>query len=164
MSKKKYSISVERGLGCAVLGVILLDIASKAVKQENKFIPYNLRNWMRGFNTIAQPVLWEISKLKKLFVPAEKVAEINNELGYELESESIESDLNTEQSLFTDFIFTYLNSDTSQIYNLALIMENLKEGKKVYTEQEVEDVVNKTLKTITPAVKYDVNTYKRFIV
>lgn len=119
---------------------------------------------MRGFNTIAQPVLWEISKLKKLFVPAEKVAEINNELGYELESESIESDLNTEQSLFTDFIFTYLNSDTSQIYNLALIMENLKEGKKVYTEQEVEDVVNKTLKTITPAVKYDVNTYKRFIV
>ena len=43
-------------------------------------------------------------------------------------------------------------------------MENLLAKQKVYTEQEVEDIVNKTLKTITPAVKYDVNTYKRFIV
>lgn len=161
---KKYSISVERGLGCAVLGVILLDIASKAIKQENKFIPYNLRNWMRGFNQIAQPVLWEISKLKKLFVPVEKVQEINKELGYELEAENIENDLNVEQTLFSDFIFTYLNSNTNEIYNLSLIMENLKEKRKVYTEQEVEDVINNTLRTVTPAVKYGVNAYKRFII
>lgn len=164
MSKKQFNVSEERALACSILSVLLMQISAKVLKKENNYYQHNVRNWIFKWEAISKPMMWQIEKLKKLFIPKKELELVNQELGTELEAEALENDLNCEVELFQNFVATYLNSNTTEIYNLNLIMENLLAKQKVYTEQEVEDIVNKTLKTITPAVKYDVNTYKRFIV
>jgi hypothetical protein len=164
MNKKQFSVSEERALTASIISVILMQLAAKVLKQENKFYQHNVRNWIFKWEQIVAPTIWQIEKLKKLFIPKKELELVNQELGTELEAEDLENDLNCEVELFQNFIALYLNSNTTGIYELNMIIENLLAKQKVYTEQEVEDVVNRTLKTITPAVKYDVNTYKRFMI
>lgn len=163
MSKNKFSLSEERALGCSIMSVILMDIAAKTLRQNNKFYQHNVKNWISKWKDIAAPTLWQIEKLRKLFVNKEELNKIETEVG-ELEAEAIENDLNEESTLFTNFIALYLQSNTSEIYSLNLVIDNLLRKEKIYTEQEMKDMINNVLKTTTPSVKYEENVYKRFLI
>lgn len=133
-------ISPERGLSAAIMGTILFDIAAKSIKHNPDYFPHNLRKWASNFTAIAQPVLWRIEKLKKLFISESSKKEFEKEVGYMPEAEEIENDLNIEQELVSKFISLYLGYSTNQMYNLDLYFENLIQGKKLYTEEEVQDI------------------------
>jgi hypothetical protein len=72
---------------------------------------------------------------------SEKVLQESSKiLNYELDKESIEDLYTTEQKLLSNFIYLYLNlkSDT-ELIDTFIITEELRKGKKVYTQVELND-------------------------
>ena len=81
----------------------------------------------------------------------------------EVEQEVMHEELNASKRIFINLAALYITANDSKIYDLERITNNLIQNKKVFTEEEVLDVLKNYINQTTPLLKLDENYLKTFI-
>ena len=139
MNKKELD-KFGKGVGLLIAACTFIEIGGDIVKENHKF--YKKKN-KQLLNNLINSNLDLIEQRELLFnlLSSEKVLQESSKiLNYELDKESIEDLYTTEQKLLSNFIYLYLNlkSDT-ELIDTFIITEELRKGKKVYTQVELND-------------------------
>lgn len=142
-------LSTEKGLLTLLMANLLYKLSYLGLKQDEEIYRHKVKKHLQNTLESLLPKLRESKKIMKLMdVSPEQKQKISELVGYEYEPEMMEDGINTELNIFTDFISIYLNLNDTSLYDFSNILINFKENKRVYTEEELIDKVQKITKEL----------------
>lgn len=142
-------LTTEKGLLTLLIANLLYELSYSALKQDEEIYRHKVKKHLQNTLESLLPKLRESKKIMKLMdVSPEQKQKISELVGYDYEPEMMEDGINTELNIFTDFISIYLNLNDTTLYDFSNILINFKENKRVYTEEELIDKVQKITKEL----------------
>ena len=152
----------ERYYGLAIVSYLSLKKCSEFFKANNVFFSHTSKKHLSNFIETTKPIWRSINDLKLLHVPKDVIRDTSAKLGYEIESEIITEELNTQEQIVENLIDLLLTADVCEIDDLYLFLQNMKNKKKLYTEEELKIKLVKLAEQLNPVVKYDAEFFKQF--
>lgn len=108
-------------------------------------------------------VFLNIKNLRRLILPKETIKKVELQLNQEIEQDVMEEELDTSKRIFVNLASLFITANDGKIYDLERITTNLLEGKRVFTQDEVEDVVKKAMRVVNPLVTYKEEFYQKLL-
>ena len=71
------------------------------------------------------------------------ISEVVKNRGVDIDIEDLDEDAKTHSDAFNSFIEIIMSGKPTQIYNTCLMLDNIKNNKKLYTEEEVRILLEK---------------------
>jgi hypothetical protein len=138
----------EKALQMVAFCSIFISYAAEMLKKDTKWFRHKNKQLLlqlinENVETIKQ---YENSKALlfqdpdvKLNLELHHKAITGQEINYD--KEAIEEDLNIIQELFAIFLEIYLKTAPYQLINLSIILRNFRDGKRIYTQEEVDNLL-----------------------
>lgn len=76
----------------------------------------------------------------------ENVQAVSKILQKELEMDMVQDNISTECQIFRDIFEIYFTLSPNEVYDLALLLDNFKNKKSLFTEEEVKHAIQKAIK------------------
>ncbi|PRY38487.1 hypothetical protein CLV58_109214 [Spirosoma oryzae] len=137
LSKVNYSPAVIKAYGVAVLCSYLLDYVSRMFKTDNQFYTKRNRFLIRELVEANKPILAQAEQIRTLTHP--KLVDLADD--NRANTDAVTEEIDTEFEIFRNFSQIYLQSSPVELTDLWIILNNLLQGKKVYTQDEVDSLL-----------------------
>lgn len=142
-------LSTEKALITLLISNLLYELSYLGLKNDQEVYRHKVKKNLQNTIDSLLPKLKESKRIMKLMdVSEEDRKKISAMVGYDYEPEMMEDGINTELNLFKDFIDIYLNLNDVNLYDFSNILINFKENKRIYTEEELIDKVQKITKEL----------------
>jgi hypothetical protein len=145
MNKQKPSKRLMDGFTIACLSAIYMDMAGRMLKEDSRFYKQKNKQMLNDLMNANQSILFEIEMVHKFMDDNPQYIEaFAKERGdSEIEVECLHEAINIQRRIAGNFAGALLNSDDNKIFELDLYLENLVNGKKLYTEEELNYYISK---------------------
>lgn len=152
----------EKGIALALIAYLLLEQAGTVLKSDGKYYKGKTKLLLNNLLQNSSSVFLNIKNLKNLILPTQVLNKVKLEHG-EVEQEVMHEELNASKRIFINLAALYITANDGKIYDLERITNNLIQNKKVFTEEEVLDVLKNYINQTTPLLKLDENYLKTFV-
>lgn len=152
----------EKGIALALIAYLLLEQAGTVLKSDGKYYKGKTKLLLNNLLQNSSSVFLNIKNLKNLILPTQVLNKVKLEHG-EVEQEVMHEELNASKRIFINLAALYITANDGKIYDLERITNNLIQNKKVFTEEEVLDVLKSYINQTTPLLKLDENYLKTFV-
>ena len=146
----------------ALIAYLLLEQAGTVLKSDGKYYKGKTKLLLNNLLQNSSSVFLNIKNLKNLILPTQVLNKVKLEHG-EVEQEVMHEELNASKRIFINLAALYITANDGKIYDLERITNNLIQNKKVFTEEEVLDVLKNYINQTTPLLKLDENYLKTFV-
>lgn len=160
MSKEQKQ---EKGIALALIAYLLLEQAGSVLKEDGKYYKGKTKMLLNNLLQDSNGVFLNIKNLRRLILPKETIKKVELQLNQEIEQDVMEEELDTSKRIFVNLASLYIMKGVDKMYDLERITSNLLEGKKVFTQEEVEDVLKKAISTVNPLVSYKEEFYQKLL-
>lgn len=152
----------EKGIALALIAYLLLEQAGTVLKSDGKYYKGKTKLLLNNLLQNSSSVFLNIKNLKNLILPTQVLNKVKLEHG-KVEQEVMHEELNASKRIFINLAALYITANDGKIYDLERITNNLIQNKKVFTEEEVLDVLKNYINQTTPLLKLDENYLKTFV-
>lgn len=152
----------EKGIALALIAYLLLEQAGTVLKSDGKYYKGKTKLLLNNLLQNSSSVFLNIKNLKNLILPTQVLNKVKLEHG-EVEQEVMHEELNASKRIFINLAALYITANDGKIYDLERITNNLIQNKKVFTEEEVLDVLKNYINQTTPLLKLHENYLKTFV-
>lgn len=125
-----------RSMGVGLLCSHLLKEVCENVKQESEIYHHRTK---KQLNNLLETVDAAIAKAYNV----QTIKRASKYLNKELESEVVEDEIVTNANIIKLVSEILMTLDPIKIYDTHLLLENIKDGKKIYTQSEVNNLLEK---------------------
>ena len=160
MSKEQKQ---EKGIAFALIAYLLLEQAGSVLKEDGKYYKGKTKMLLNNLLQDSNGVFLNIKNLRRLILPKETIKKVELQLNQEIEQDVMEEELDTSKRIFVNLASLFITANDGKIYDLERITTNLLEGKRVFTQDEVEDVVKKAMRVVNPLVTYKEEFYQKLL-
>lgn len=160
MSKEQKQ---EKGIALALIAYLLLEQAGSVLKEDGKYYKGTTKMLLNNLLQDSNGVFLNIKNLRRLILPKETIKKVELQLNQEIEQDVMEEELDTSKRIFVNLASLFITANDGKIYDLERITTNLLEGKRVFTQDEVEDVVKKAMRVVNPLVTYKEEFYQKLL-
>lgn len=160
MSKEQKQ---EKGIALALIAYLLLEQAGSVLKEDGKYYKGKTKMLLNNLLQDSNGVFLNIKNLRRLILPKETIKKVELQLNQEIEQDVMEEELDTSKRIFVNLASLFITANDGKIYDLERITTNLLEGKRVFTQDEVEDVVKKAMRVVNPLVTYKEEFYQKLL-
>lgn len=160
MSKEQKQ---EKGIALALIAYLLLEQAGSVLKEDGKYYKGKTKMLLNNLLQDSNGVFLNIKNLRRLILPKETIKKVELQLNQEIEQDVMEEELDTSKRIFVNLASLFITANDGKIYDLERITTNLLEGKRVFTQDEVEDVVKKAIGVVNPLVTYKEEFYQKLL-
>lgn len=138
MENKIELDSTGKGLGLCMIASAFLEQAGRILKADNTVYKQRNKFLIDNFLRANLPIIEARELIANLIVSKKVLEESSAVMGYELDPEVVLENYTSEQTLLSNMIYLYLciRSD-EEMANLLLVTENLRQDKRVYTQEDV---------------------------
>ena len=160
MSKEQKQ---EKGIALALIAYLLLEQAGSVLKEDGKYYKGKTKMILNNLLQDSNGIFLNIKNLRRLILPKETIRKVEQQLNQEIEQEVMEEELDTSKRIFVNLASLYIMGGANKMYDLERITSNLLENKRVFTQDEVEDVVKKAIGVVNPLVTYKEEFYQKLL-
>ncbi len=160
MSKEQKQ---EKGIALALIAYLLLEQAGSVLKEDGKYYKGKTKMLLNNLLQDSNGVFLNIKNLRRLILPKETIKKVELQLNQEIEQDVMEEELDTSKRIFVNLASLYIMGGANKMYDLERITSNLLENKRVFTQDEVEDVVKKAIGVVNPLVTYKEEFYQKLL-
>lgn len=133
-----------RAYGVSLITSYLHDFISKVFKSDNKFYKKKNKYYIDGLVEHNKDMLRRTEALRTLRDP-----ELKKYPSDGITTDNLSDELESQYQPIIDFVYIYLHSGYAQLTDFGLILKNLREGKKVYTQEEVKYLLHQAITDLT---------------
>ena len=152
MSKEQKQ---EKGIALALIAYLLLEQAGSVLKEDGKYYKGKTKMLLNNLLQDSNGIFLNIKNLRRLILSKETIQKVEKQLNQEIEQEVMEEELDTSKRIFVNLASLYIMKGVDKMYDLERITSNLLENKRVFTQDEVVDVLKKYNKQINPVLKLE---------
>ena len=153
----------EKGIALALIAYLLLEQAGSVLKEDGKYYKGKTKMLLNNLLQDSSGIFLNIKNLRRLILSKETIQKVEKQLNQEIEQEVMEEELDTSKRIFVNLASLYIMGGTDKMYDLERITSNLLENKRVFTQDEVEDVVKKAIGVVNPLVTYKEEFYQKLL-
>ena len=153
----------EKGIALSLIAYLLLEQAGSVLKEDGKYYKGKTKMLLNNLLQDSSGIFLNIKNLRRLILPKETIKKVELQLNQEIEQEVMEEELDTSKRIFVNLASLFITANDGKIYDLERITTNLLEGKRVFTQDEVEDVVKKAMRVVNPLVTYKEEFYQKLL-
>lgn len=138
----RNELEIGRAWSLSICASLLLAKASETLKKDDAFYKQKNKQLLNQLIESNNGVLRANDRLKNLIdAPqfTQEVKEANNEDALEVGDLSL--NLTLEQEVMSRFMFLFVTSTNSTIHNLDLVLSNLSQNRRLYTQEEVDYLI-----------------------
>lgn len=143
----------EKGIALALIAYLLLEQAGSVLKEDGKYYKGKTKKLLNNLLQDSMSIFLNIKNLRRLMLPKETLKKVEKEFNLEVNEEIMEEELDTSKKIFINLASLYITANNGRIYDLERITSNLVQKKKVFTEDEVLDVLKKYNKQFNPILQ-----------
>ena len=145
----------EKGIALALIAYLLLEQAGSVLKEDGKYYKGKTKMLLNNLLQDSNGIFLNIKNLRRLILSKETIQKVEKQLNQEIEQEVMEEELDTSKRIFVNLASLYIMKGVDKMYDLERITSNLLENKRVFTQDEVVDVLKKYNKQINPVLKLE---------
>ena len=145
----------EKGIALALIAYLLLEQAGSVLKEDGKYYKGKTKMLLNNLLQDSNGIFLNIKNLRRLILSKETIRKVEQQLNQEIEQEVMEEELDTSKRIFVNLASLYIMKGVDKMYDLERITSNLLENKRVFTQDEVVDVLKKYNKQINPVLKLE---------
>ena len=153
----------EKGIALALIAYLLLEQAGSVLKEDGKYYKGKTKMLLNNLLQDSSGIFLNIKNLRRLILSKETIRKVEQQLNQEIEQEVMEEELDTSKRIFVNLASLYIMKGVDKLYDLERITSNLLENKRVFTQDEVEDVVRKAIGVVNPVVTYKEEFYQKLL-
>lgn len=153
----------EKGIALALIAYLLLEQAGSVLKEDGKYYKGKTKMLLNNLLQDSSGIFLNIKNLRRLILSKETIQKVEKQLNQEIEQEVMEEELDTSKRIFVNLASLYIMGGADKMYDLERITSNLLENKRVFTQDEVEDVVKKAIGVVNPLVTYKEEFYQKLL-
>ena len=153
----------EKGIALALIAYLLLEQAGSVLKEDGKYYKGKTKMLLNNLLQDSNGIFLNIKNLRRLILSKETIQKVEKQLNQEIEQEVMEEELDTSKRIFVNLASLYIMKGVDKMYDLERITSNLLENKRVFTQDEVEDVVKKAIGVVNPLVTYKEEFYQKLL-
>jgi len=150
MSKEQKQ---EKGIALALIAYLLLEQAGSVLKEDGKYYKGKTKMLLNNLLQDSNGVFLNIKNLRRLILPKETIKKVELQLNQEIEQDVMEEELDTSKRIFVNLASLFITANDGKIYDLERITTNLLEGKRVFTQEEMLDVLKRYNKQFNPILQ-----------
>lgn len=143
----------EKGIALALIAYLLLEQAGSVLKEDGKYYKGKTKKLLNNLLQDSMSIFLNIKNLRRLMLPKETLKKVEKEFNLEVDEEIMGEELDTSKKIFINLASLYITANNGRIYDLERITSNLVQKKKVFTEDEVLDVLKKYNKQFNPILQ-----------
>lgn len=142
MQKGITKDTVIHAYGHAMIASWLLEYCGRIFQKDNKFYKQANKTLVKKLLDNNAEIFTNVEKVRSLTHP-----DINKEWAkkklesLDLDAEVVDEEIGLQLELIGNFVSLYLNASPAELFDFWLIVQNIKAGKKVYTQEEVDDLL-----------------------
>ena len=114
----------------------MLALVATKMPKESGLLHQKAKRQLNNLLSTIVPLIKKV-KSKEIILEAEKIN------GYTIDIEDIHQDNLMHVSMLQDFTEVMLEGNVEKSYALALLLQNIKDGKTLYTQEELDFELNK---------------------
>ena len=130
----------EKGYGYLLMANILIKMGFDIVKEDNNIFKHKTKQVFNHLMDILAPQMYQVERIRKLLFSKNEIEKMN------IEQEDVEIEMNEEQELFSNFLNIYFSLSPTGLYDFNRLLINFKEGQRLYTQIEVNNMIENELK------------------
>lgn len=143
----------EKGIALSLIAYLLLEQAGSVLQEDGKYYKGKTKKLLNALLQDSKGIFLNIKNLRRLILPKETIKKVEKQYNLEIEQDVMEEELDTSKRIFVNLASLYITGGTDKMYDLERITSNLVQKKKVFTEEEVLDVLKKYNKQFNPILQ-----------
>lgn len=145
----------EKGIALSLIAYLLLEQAGSVLKEDGKYYKGKTKKLLNNLLEDSMSIFLNIKNLRRLMLPEETLKKVEKEFNLEIDEEIMEEELDTSKKIFINLASLYITANDGKIYDLERITSNLVQNKKVFTQDEMLDVLKTYNKKFNPVLKLE---------
>lgn len=143
----------EKGIALALIAYLLLEQAGSVLKEDGKYYKGKTKMLLNNLLQDSNGIFLNIKNLRRLILSKETIRKVEQQLNQEIEQDVMEEELDTSKRIFVNLASLFITANDGKIYDLERITTNLLEGKRVFTQEEMLDVLKRYNKQFNPILQ-----------